>query len=812
MTVALVLRLAANAATVPAPGTPTGLSAVRDNGYNRAVITWTDPVAVLTSITVERSYDNVTFADAGIVKPGVQFFRDGNLTKGVLVYYRVYASNLGGDSSPTSSVNITIYSPQTEMPSALLILESGYGLNQSSGGSAATIAGDPVGEWLDQSGSPRNFTQATGGNKPSLQFVNGAPVVRFSSDDFLSNAATWTSLNNGTAYSIFIVFRSTDNGNAPYAILGNCGIVSSTIGLLLLWDNRSSSSFAGAVRHLIPNGSSYGVNNSADGMLDDETWGVTEFIYGGHGVMVGFDSEVRQAGDTRFVNSSASPSASAPTYNLHLGDAGEGSFPANIDIAAIYISQSQLAASDRQLLREYIASQYPTLLGHQADHFLTARQIESSSVKARTILTLAKSGSNPIFSGGTWDFNHDYGSVIKIGSTYYLWYWGIDSSGVSALCYATSSDGISWTRPNLGLKTYGGNTNNNIFMLLHEGTTVIYNPSNEDPAYLYMLYDAGDGGGTYGSNIQHSADGLTWVDNGFFFSGGAGDNLNEAHSLARNPNNGHYLAYATRYHASETRRIEAWRLSRSRYGGSWYDVGVVINTSLSTEQKYNLNVFTSDGIFYALVDIYDNSADEIYRTDLYCGGANGLEWELIQTGVLVKGGSGAFDEHMILSYTGVTEVGNNWYLYYFGSSHFHSFGVGAGYKMGLATLPAKRFGGYQGTGEVTTQPLYLLPSQSVYVNADASLGDLKAEVLDSSGSVISGYSAADFTVISTDTYSTQLMWGDTVAPQGQLIRIRFVLRNTSLFAWNVAAGVTHRHLIDAGSNRLTDANGDELTE
>jgi hypothetical protein len=32
------------------------------------------------------------------------------------------------------------------------------------------------------------------------------------------------------------------------------------------------------------------------------------------------------------------------------------------------------------------------------------------------------------------------------------------------ICYATSSDGISWTKPSLGIVDYGGNTNNNIVL------------------------------------------------------------------------------------------------------------------------------------------------------------------------------------------------------------------------------------------------------------------------------------------------------------------------------------------------------------
>ncbi len=55
--------------------------------------------------------------------------------------------------------------------------------------------------------------------------------------------------------------------------------------------------------------------------------------------------------------------------------------------------------------------------------------------------------SNPVMThGNTWDMNGFSGiNVIKDGSTYKLWYEGVDNNGVNQIGYATSSDGINWT-------------------------------------------------------------------------------------------------------------------------------------------------------------------------------------------------------------------------------------------------------------------------------------------------------------------------------------------------------------------------------
>lgn len=59
-----------------------------------------------------------------------------------------------------------------------------------------------------------------------------------------------------------------------------------------------------------------------------------------------------------------------------------------------------------------------------------------------------------------------YCRVIHVGPEYRLWYIAYDGSYRNDadyfLCYATSPDGIHWTRPNLGMYEYAGSKDNNI--------------------------------------------------------------------------------------------------------------------------------------------------------------------------------------------------------------------------------------------------------------------------------------------------------------------------------------------------------------
>jgi hypothetical protein len=59
-------------------------------------------------------------------------------------------------------------------------------------------------------------------------------------------------------------------------------------------------------------------------------------------------------------------------------------------------------------------------------------------------------------------------TVMRIDGQWRMWYDAFDHTyrddNDAYFCYATSSDGVHWERPNLGLVEYGGNKNNNILI------------------------------------------------------------------------------------------------------------------------------------------------------------------------------------------------------------------------------------------------------------------------------------------------------------------------------------------------------------
>jgi hypothetical protein len=166
-----------------------------------------------------------------------------------------------------------------------------------------------------------------------------------------------------------------------------------------------------------------------------------------------------------------------------------------------------------------------------------------------TLVPAQKHPENPVLRRGPEgapDHGHAvlYGTVIKMGDKFRMWYLGMIDPQVAPsqahqrwrpMCYAESSDGVHWTKPELGLVEFNGDTRNNICLIegepfsltrVNDFLSVLYEPDDPDPAkrfkvaYIaHMPYDEIKGGmSNIGTKERHvcsticatSADGLKW--------------------------------------------------------------------------------------------------------------------------------------------------------------------------------------------------------------------------------------------------------------------------------------------------------------
>ena len=116
-----------------------------------------------------------------------------------------------------------------------------------------------------------------------------------------------------------------------------------------------------------------------------------------------------------------------------------------------------------------------------------------------------------------------YGTVIRIGDTFHMWYNGnhgplqnrIGYERVNCrICYARSADGIRWEKPKLGLVDFKGSKANNIVELdaptLWSTAAVLHDPEETDPARRFKMAFEARYDGALRMCVATSPDGLRW--------------------------------------------------------------------------------------------------------------------------------------------------------------------------------------------------------------------------------------------------------------------------------------------------------------
>jgi hypothetical protein len=374
--------------------------------------------------------------------------------------------------------------------------------------------------------------------------------------------------------------------------------------------------------------------------------------------------------------------------------------------------------------------------------------------------------------------------------------------------HATSVDGIHWEKPDLGLYRYNGSTANNIIYNIHT-PSVIVDARESDSAKRYKM--AGyQGVDPTGYRAAYSADGLRWYPYEKEVILPGGDTL----TLTQHPETGEYLAYHKQHTEIRGFRRRLIYLSRSSDFQNWTKPELVLAPdeiddlwTVEPDQRtefYIMSVFPWGGIFLGLVavlqvtqvnpdprrDLQQSPVDGPCATELVYSN-DGVRWHRLEERmpVIPTGGPGRFDEGMILAVANApVVVGDEMWVYY------AAFNTGHGATMppkratiGLATWRMDGFvslDGHNAGGEVETVELET-EGGALYVNANASRGSLRVEVLDTSGAIIPGYSRAECLPVDGDGVRLQVRWEkQPLLPASGSVRLRFFPVNTELFSFS----------------------------
>ena len=230
-------------------------------------------------------------------------------------------------------------------------------------------------------------------------------------------------------------------------------------------------------------------------------------------------------------------------------------------------------------------------------------------------ITWTKSTNNPILDrNGNWENDVHNPSVIKEGDTYKMWYSGYD--GKNRVGYATSTDGINWVRsdsPVVDVGPPGSWDEDDILAptVIKDGSLykMWYQGHSENGSADYDFNNAGIGYAT-------STDGINWTKysgNPVLNYGSAGewDSYGVGGPTVIKDSNGIYHMW---YFGSNGDGHYKIGYATSTDGISWTKHGIVIDNTLSADadRAYNPSVFLeNDGTLKMWYTGYNKTTDEL---------------------------------------------------------------------------------------------------------------------------------------------------------------------------------------------------------
>ena len=358
------------------------------------------------------------------------------------------------------------------------------------------------------------------------------------------------------------------------------------------------------------------------------------------------------------------------------------------------------------------------------------------------------------------------------------------------LCYAVSTDGIHWEKPDLGLLEFGGNKRNNILMRHVHGAGVFKDDRETNPARRYKMLFCGEPQMT----VAFSADGLNW-------SRSIPIPEIEAHGTHANvfwaPDLGKYVGF-TRQHARRgSDSIRQVTRTESPDFVHWTQDKSVLEGPTPRLQTHDMIVFPTCGIYLGLLGMMVHPEDSRFRVKQHVEltwSIDTVTWNHVQAGTPLIGHSparsetyGAMPYDWGTIFASAPVFRDNEIQLYYGAGDWYFFNWRKGY-LALATLRPDGWAGYEPIsaetpGVITTTPLTFL-GDTVGVTADVrNGGSVRVSILDGAGNI----QAASDPITDTIT-DGRVKWRksqDVVGLRGERIRLRFQLRNAKLYSFQI---------------------------
>ena len=369
-----------------------------------------------------------------------------------------------------------------------------------------------------------------------------------------------------------------------------------------------------------------------------------------------------------------------------------------------------------------------------------------------------------------------------------------------ALLYAQSSDGIEWTKPELGLHPWQGSAANNILGPQMQAHSLLYEPDDPDPARRYKALmvtrePRGKSKGVF--NLGTSPDGISWTKHPAaiaLMSGrpaagfrGKQVGLGDTNSLLFDAKLGRYVWHTKVFVGGKRARA----MLESDALVHWTAPRVVLcadQLDPPDAQLYDMHPLPYESLWIAPLRVY--RWHEFKQVEIQLAHSrDGRHYARTadRQVFLPLGAEDAWDaDYNICANPFFVDMGDELWIYYTGSRHPDRGYDEWQHRIGLAVLPRDRFvsiDGAENAGIVVTRPLDLA-GHYLHLNAAAARGRIRVAVLDEQGRAIPGLGLDDCIPLAEDALDVQVAWKgrDALDVQGRL-RLQFELREAALFSF-----------------------------
>ena len=445
---------------------------------------------------------------------------------------------------------------------------------------------------------------------------------------------------------------------------------------------------------------------------------------------------------------------------------------------------------------------------------LDDRVVADTSNAELTLGTTKKNRANPLVGEDRpWEkrFDNVYANVIfdDEEQLYKVWYspFIVDHSakGMSAkqwnetkyqapvdremaICYATSTDGLQWTKPDLGIVEYEGNRTNNILSRGSGGTRS--SQSGPHGTGIFKDYLDPDPESRYKAllkfetlSVAFSRDGVLW-DSPIACSeaNSAGDTHNNAFWA---PTLGKYVGITRQWSATFQRQVAR---TSSHDFVTWEETKVVLVGLDERYQTYAMPVFFHGGVYIGLLAIHDQVSDRVW-TELSWS-PDTTSWHRVLPGTpFIRNGKneGDYDWGCVFPAASPIFEKDKIRIYYGGNDGLHTSWRN-GYFC-LATLRPDGFAGYKPEDSinhalVTTTSLFHT-YDVLRVTADIQTGgELVVRALSEERQVL-----AESEPLTSSVTDAEVRWRDStklIAVKRDAIQIQFAFRRATIYSFSMS--------------------------